>query len=382
MNAKDKVLSLAVQGLKERGYYVIPEYRDRLKLEAKEIDKQNEFEYFLDLYDKGVKFENNENNLLIPYLLGLVDDFDLTKEPKWEFGDWPDIDVDYIDEVRDYLKNDWAPRTFGSKNVCNIGNYTTFGIKSALIDMVRVYGESREEILTMTTQLGLKDDDGKPLTWDKALEVDPRLKDYCERHPDIADSAKRLIDRNRGRGKHAGGLIISSVPIDKLVPLVTDKDGLPVSSWVEGLHSQDLQPVGLVKFDLLSITNLKQIARISRLVKERYNLPHISAAPGQSDWSDIAYLNDELALKLANSARMKCVFQFDSPGIRQMVHEGGVTCFEDLVAYTSLFRPGPLGEGMHQHFIDRKRGKEDYDLHPLLKPILGDTYGVNKGCKS
>ena len=342
MTSKEQLNAWLVQSLRDKGL-LDQAHRDRLLLEIKELDKQNEFDYFVDLAYKKIKFGNNENNLLVPYLLGLVDEFDINIPPKYEYGDFPDIDVDFVDDVRDYLKNEWAPREFGSKNVCNIGNYTTFGIKSSLIDMARVYGQPRDEILGLTTQLGLKDDDGKPLTWEKALESDPRLKAYCDANKELADMAHRLIDRNRGRGKHAGGLIISRTPIDKLVPLCTDNDGLPVSSWVEGLHSQDLQPVGLVKYDLLGITNLKQIARIGRLVKQRHGLDHISNLPGQSDWSDTSYLNDKAALELANEGKLKCIFQFDSPGIRSMTKEGGVDTFDDLVAYSALYRPGPLG---------------------------------------
>jgi DNA polymerase III alpha subunit len=81
----------------------------------------------------------------------MTPDFDIEKNPNCVVtGDFPDIDLDYIKVVRDYLKNEWAPKTFGEEHVCNIGNYTTFGIKSALIDMARVHGLPRGEILELT----------------------------------------------------------------------------------------------------------------------------------------------------------------------------------------------------------------------------------------
>jgi DNA polymerase III alpha subunit len=86
-------------------------------------------------------------------------------------GDFPDVDVDYLPPVRDYLKNVWAPQAFGAENVCSIGNYGTFGLKSSLIDMTRVHGYDRNEILQITTAMGLKDDDGQALTLDKELFV-------------------------------------------------------------------------------------------------------------------------------------------------------------------------------------------------------------------
>ena len=375
MSQKGRLEQLCNNGLIEKGLNDEQSQR-RLAEELREVDAQNEHEYFLDLLDRKVRYGQNPNNLLIPYLLGIVKEFDVGKPPAYEYGEFPDIDVDYLPQVRDYLKNVWAPKTFGQERVCNIGSYNTFGIKSALIDMARVFGKDRHEILELTTQLSLKDDEGKPLTWDKAMELYPDLKTYCETNPEVADAARRLLNRNRGMGKHAGGLIISSVPIDQFIPLVRDKDGTPLSAWVEGLHGQDLGPMGLIKFDLLVITNLMQIALAVKMIKERHNLDSFCALPGQDDWTDLKWLDDARAIALGERADLKCVFQFDSDGIRKMVKQGGVFGFEDLVAYTALYRPGPLGMKMHEVFIARKRGKETYELHPLIKPILDVTYGV------
>jgi len=242
--------------------------------------------------------------------------------------------------------------------------------------MVRVHGKDRSDILKITTKIGLKDDDGNNLTWDKAMEQYPDLKTYCDENPDVADAAHRLLHRNRGAGTHAAGLIIADRPINALVPLVRGKDGLPTSAFVEGLHGTDLGPLGLIKFDLLVITNLMQIAIACRIIKERHGVTSICALPGQSDWSDTAYLDDPAAIALASEAKLKCIFQFDSDGIRELVRRGGVDNFEDLAAYSALYRPGPMGLGMHDVFVARKRGHEKYTLHPVLQPILGMTYGV------
>lgn len=377
---------MCVEGMTEKGLDS-PEYKERLKQEVKELDAQAEHEYFVDLHSKKAKFENNENNLLIAYLLNLVDDFDINSPPVSIQGEFPDIDIDYLPQVRDYLKVEWAPEEFGRDNVCAIGNYTTYGIKSSLIDMAKVHDKDRNEILGLTTQLGLKDDEGKALTWNKALEQFPELGKYCEDNPDVADAAHRLLNRNRGMGMHAGGLIVSNQRINKLVPLVKGKDNAYVSAFVEGLSGTDLGPLGLIKFDLLVVTDLKRIVTISELVKR--NHPHIttiSALEGSDDdWSDTSYLNDPKAIALADEGKLKCIFQFDSDGMREMVKKGGVTGFDDLPAYSALYRPGPLNMDMDKTYIRRKRGLEpvrnpvpdmDDDLHTLLRPILGRTYGV------
>lgn len=356
----------------------MPDLRDRLKMEIKEIDNQAEYDYFLDLHDKGVKFPRNENNLLVPYLLGLTDDFDPSSEPHFVQGEFPDIDVDYLPMVQEYLRNEWCPNTFGRDKVVNIGNYGTFGIKSALLDMARVHGADYQEIQAITKNVVDKDEDGKPLTWEQALEATPELAAYCERNPEIASTARRLIDRNRGRGKHAGGTVVSSINIADLVPIMIDTDGNPVSGWTEGLNEQDLQPVGLIKFDVLVVKDLLRIAHCCNLVKQRRGLKSISAKEGGSDWSDTSYLNDSKALELANRAETRGIFQFDGDGMRKLIKAGGADRFEDLVAYSSLFRPAAIGMRMHERYVERKRGREEWknSVPECVCDVLAKTYGV------
>jgi len=378
MTSKDRLQDLCQQALVDKGF-ANDVYKIRLRDEFMHVDVQGEYEYFLDLYDRKVRYPKNQHNLLIPYLLGIVDHFDIEQDSAHVFGEFPDIDIDYLPQIRDHLKNVWAIEEFGKENVCAIGNYTTFGIKSALIDMARVHDCDREEILSLTTQFGLKDDSGKALTWDSAMKLYPELEAYCKAHPDVADAAKRLLNRNRGMGMHAGGLIVANQSIDKLVPLVKGRDAQHVSAFVEGLHGTDLGPLGLIKFDLLVITDLLRIVLTCKLVKERYGLESISALPGQPDWSDTSYLNDPKALEMAGKGQLTGIFQFDSSGIRKLARDGGVTSFDDLCAYSALYRPGPLGMGMHTHYVERKNGRDAEwikHLHPILKPILGKTYGV------
>jgi len=371
----EKLTELCEKALVDLNLNQDSRYTRRLRWELAEVEAKNKSDYFLNLI--GKKYASNVNNLLIVYLLKIADDYDIGNEPHCEYGEYPDIDVDYLSEARDYLKHEWAPKVFGEQFVCNIGNYTTFGIKNALLDMARVHGEAREEIQRITKNLEAKDDEGKALTWDAAMKLYPELKSYCEKYPEITDAARRILHRNRGMGQHAGGLIIASIPLHDLVPLVKRKDSPQASAWPEGLHGQDLAPVGLVKFDLLVISNLLQISRCCELVKKRFNIESICALPGQPDWTNVPmWRNDRKALAMANLGDLKCIFQFDSEGIRKMVRAGGVTCFDDLVAYTALYRPGPLGMKMQERYIQRKKGMEEYDLHPLIKPILGTTYGV------
>lgn len=353
-------------------------HKERLKKELEEIDNQAEHEYFLNLHNKKIKFPVNENNLFVAYLLDLCESFDIDKDPLYSQGEFPDIDVDYLPIIQDYLRNDYCPRAFGRDNVVNIGNYGTFGLKSALLDMARVHSVDRNEIQSITKNLQDKDEEGNPLTWEKALELSPELSEYSLKYPEVTDSARRLINRNRNRGKHAGGTVISSVKIDDLVPIMIDTDGNPVSGWTEGLHDQDLQPVGLIKFDVLAIKDLLRIANCCKLIKERHGIKSICALDDCFDWSDTSYLNDKKSLALANEAKTRGVFQFDSEGMRNLVKSGGVDSFDDLVAYTALFRPSALKMQMHERYIERKKGREKWEdqVPECVKEVLKKTHGI------
>lgn len=386
MKDRDRFVKLCLKGLKDRGVFDDQRFKERFKKELKEIDAQGEHEYFINLYEKfqseGLKYPENQHNNLVDYLLHITDDFDIEKTSAYLQGEFPDIDIDYLKDVRDYLKRTWAAETFGQEHICEIGTYGTSGIKSASLDMARVYDADKDVLQQITNKMSDRDDEGHELEWEKALEIYPEFKSYCESHEDVAAAASALLDRIRTGGVHAGGLIIADRRLDGFVPLEVrmvnkeNPNGVICSAWTEGLNRQDLGPVGLIKFDLLVISNLMQIALACKLIKERHGLEKICALPGQWDFSDTSYLNDPKSLEMADRGDLKCIFQFDSEGIRKLVRTGGVSSFDDLAAYSALYRPGPLNMGMDAHYCKRKRGEEPYDIHPIMEGSLGKTYGI------
>jgi DNA polymerase III alpha subunit len=367
-------------------------YKKRFESEWKEISAKGDVDYFLSVQDS--KYTDNEHNLLTPYLMGIVPDFDINKPSAYDqIFDPPDVDVDYIDGVREYLKEDYAKELFGEEYVCNIANYNTFGMKSALKACARVFGLDYEEAEAVTKHLKDKDEDGKALTWEQAMELYDELKDYCELHPEVSDAAKRIMNRNQSLGQHASGLIVSSVRIRDYVPLIRGKEGSPASSWIEGLHGTDLSTVGFVKFDFLGLDGNSKIAttikmgcvdkkikKTNELINDMIGDMTVCALPDQPSWSDTSYLNDKKALAMADKGDLRMIFQFDgSPGIRRLAREGGVTSFDDLVAYTALYRPGPMKLKYHERYVGRKRNLESWSVHPLLAEgdaNLSFTYDV------
>lgn len=377
----DALVTLLNQEMQRRGLDD-DTHRKRLSYELEEITIQEDFDYFWNLYQKKTRYPQNEHNLLVPFLLDIVDDFDINREAAWVMGELPDVDLDFLSEIQDYIKHVWAPGHFGRECVCDISTYGTLGIKSASLDMARVHGYAKDEIQAITVRMEDKDDDGKPLEWDKALELYPEFQAYMTAHPDVAASVQMLLDRYRSAGVHAGGMIIAKCRIDDFVPLEVrsvNKDnpkGVIVSAWTEGQATQDLQPVGLIKFDILVVNGLMQYSLGAKLVKERHGLPNVCGFEGDRDWTDTTYLDDPKAIAMANKGDLVGIFQFDTEGLRKVVNNGGVSKFDDLVAYSSLWRPGPLSAKMDKTFCERKKNPKSYKLHPILRPILRNTYGV------
>ena len=376
MTSKEKLTKICISCLQEL-QLLDDKYKKRLKEELKEVDSQDHYDYFLNNLKKGHKWDNNTNNLFIPYLLGLCNDFNINESYSYTIGEFPDIDVDYLEEVSYKLKTEWAPKQFGEEYIANIGTHTTYNVKQSLTDMARIFGASYDEVLNVTKHFPKKDDEGDAITWDTALDIYPAFKKYVEDHPDIADAAKRLCGRNRNMGQHAGGFIISSVPLSTFVPLVLNKkDDQMITAFAEGQSSQDLGQIGLVKYDLLRIKTQKQIADAIGLIRKRHGVDKICAMKNSTNWSDISYLNDPKCIAAANSGDLRFVFQFDSDGMRKLVRKCGVSSFDDLMSLTALYRPGPLNSGLDDLYCDRKNGKIERDSHPLIEKLLDNTYGI------
>jgi DNA polymerase III subunit alpha len=410
----------------EEDIYFLPaseeECRVRLDLELQEIKRKEEAWMFLRFFKAVQKnviqpIQNNEHNLFIWYLLEVCPSVNFEKPPLYTEGDTPDIDVDFHPIVREYLKDDFSFQQYGKDHVCNIMTYQTYGIKSSLIDVARVLDKNREEIISITTKMGLKDDDGGDLTFESLEETFKKIEEkekrknnltkyeqiakmlslYAKEHPDVWDVAKRLVaasdiewkdkynygkppHRKKSMGLHASAVIISNAKLAEFVPLVVPpgsrEKGLQACAWVEGLADTDCSSVGLIKFDYLSLEANAKVAECNRLIMERHGLDSFYALPGLSNWSDISYLNDPKSLEMANAGDLKGIFQFDSAGIRKMVKKGGVTSFDDLMAYSSLYRPGCLDANLDGEYCDRKNSRKEFEIHPLLLPILGKTYGL------
>lgn len=376
-----ELTAICLEELKNKGINN-EEHHKKLRAEIREIHAQDEEEYFLNLRKEIESYEpiQNENNLLIPYLLGICPDFDITKPSEYIQGEAPDLDIDFIPAVASYIKDIYLPKTYGKEYVCNICNYSTMQMKACILDVARIFGADRNEALNVTKNLDkMKDADGNELSWEQMLDINPELKAYNTKYPDICKAVRKLLKKSRSISQHAGGSIVSNVPIAHFVPLIKGKDGVPCSAWTEGQTRQDLSKFGFIKMDNLSIDTLEKVAYACELIKIRHGVKKISALDDSEEtfnWSDKSYQNDPLAMEMARKGDLKTIFQLDSDGIRRLAKDVQVDSFIDVVSILSLYRPGPMKFSLHNLYAKRKNGQEQYSLHPALQPIIGETYGI------
>src|ERR1700719_4313613 len=283
----------------------------------------------------------------------------------------PDIDVDFCFERRDEVL-DYVRRKYGDDRVAQIITFGTIKGKQAIRDVGRVLGLSFAET-DRIVKLYPAPKQGRDFPLKDALEMEPRLEEERKRNPELFDYAFKLEGLLRHASRHAAGVVISDLPLADMVPLYVDKERSEEAISITQYSMKGVEEIGLIKFDFLALKNLTLITNTLDLI----------TASGETapDLTRLR-LDDPDSYKLLSRGDTVGVFQLESSGMRRFITELKPTCFDDVIAAGSLFRPGPLdaiqdGKTMVQHYVDRKHGKEpvEYD-HPLLEPVLRDTYGV------
>jgi len=272
----------------------------------------------------------------------------------------PDFDIDFCmyrrGEVIDYVK-----RKYGKENVAQIITFGSLGAKTVIRDVGRVldipYG--------YCDRLSKMVPDDLKMTLKKALDESPDFKAAYETEEDckrILDYAVVLEGLYRNPGTHAAGVVIGEKPLLEIVPLCQDKEGQPVTQY----SKYPVEEVGLLKMDFLGLKTLTVLTEAVRLVHERH---------GVEIELDRLPLDDKKTYELLSRGDTICVFQLESTGMRDLIRRISMSRIEDLIAMIALYRPGPMN--MLPDYVDRKSGKTKvvYD-HPLLGPILEETYGV------
>jgi DNA polymerase-3 subunit alpha len=278
----------------------------------------------------------------------------------------PDFDVDFCMEGRDRVI-DYVAGRYGRDRVSQIITYGSMAAKAVVRDVGRVLGHPYGFIDRIAKLIPFE----IGMTLDKALEQEPLLAELYDSDEDVQgviDLARSLEGLSRNAGKHAGGVVIAPSRLTDFTPLYCEQGS-------EGIVSQfdkdDVEAVGLVKFDFLGLRTLTIID---------WALKTINAQRARQQLAPIDIitlpLNDAAAFVLLKSSATTAVFQLESSGMKDLIRRLQPDTFEDIVALVALFRPGPLQSGMVDDFIARKHGARITYPHPDLEPILKPTYGI------
>ena len=281
----------------------------------------------------------------------------------------PDFDIDFCMSRRDQVI-DYVADRYGRDRVSQIITFGSLAARAVVRDVGRVlglpYGFVDGVAKLIPFELGI--------TLEDALEKEPELARRFGAEDEVRDLielAKQLEGLARNAGTHAGGVVIAPSPLTDFTALYCEAGG---SSVVTQFDKDDVEQVGLVKFDFLGLRTLTIIDWAMRLI----NAKRLAAGEAPIDLARLP-LDDAETFKLLKSGRTTAIFQLESRGITDLVRKLQPDRFDDIVALVALFRPGPLQSGMVDDFIARKHGRSagtiDY-LHPSLAEILKPTYGV------
>ncbi len=358
-------------------------YQARLKLEMNTIEGMGFIGYFLIVADfirwaKQQKIavgpgRGSGAGSLVAYALGITDLDPLKHELLFERFLNPervsmaDFDIDFCMEGRDRVI-DYVAQKYGRDSVAQIITYGTMAARAVVRDVGRVlgypYGFVDKIAKLIPFELGM--------TLTKALTDEPLLQQRYEEEGEVKtliDLAQKLEGVPRNVGKHAGGVVIAPSILTDFTPLYCEAGS---QDRVTQLDKNDVEDVGLVKFDFLGLRTLT----IMDWALQTINTRRQQQGEALIDLNQLP-LDDKATYDLLRSCETTAVFQLESRGIKELVHRLQPNHFEEIVALVALYRPGPLQSGMVEDFINRKHGRARVEYpHPLLEPILRTTYGV------
>jgi DNA polymerase-3 subunit alpha len=360
------------------------EYSERLTFEIETIIKMGFPGYFLIVAD-FIRWAKTNNvpvgpgrgsgaGSLVAYSLGVTDLdplryallFERFLNP--ERISMPDFDIDFCQDGRERVI-EYVKQKYGPACVAQIATFGTMASKAVIRDVGRVldfpYGLC-DRLSKLVPLEGVK-----PVSLKKARELEPEFNaiiDSEEGVGELLELCGRLEDLTRNVGMHAGGVLIAPGQLTDFCPLYWPEGS---ANAVSQYDKDDVEKIGLVKFDFLGLRTLTTIDWAVRHVRR------MQPADEQPFDIETLPLDDKPTYNLLKAANTTAVFQLESGGMKKLIVKLEPDTFEDIVALVALYRPGPLESGMVEDFINRKHGraKADY-FHPELEKSLTPTYGV------
>lgn len=359
-------------------------------------------EAFYDIWKKNIdreQGEKNEQNSYLVYALGMSnkkpnDNEEFLKSRRvFARASFPDVDIDFDDDNRDDV-NAYMAEKYGKEKVGNIGTYNKLKMRSCIRRLVKAldcanaflkgkdaYITENEEIAQEVSNifkeysnaLGViktKDEEGNEVVVKNVKDAYyylPKFKNFIDKFPNLMDYIVDLEGLISSYGVHASGIVIGNCPLDELAPMrKSRKDGVYSTQYAY----EDLESIGLIKFDNLSIATLTIIKKCVKLIKKNYDI--------DLDVKNLP-LDDEKTLKLYASGKLNGIFQCETSNMQKVMRDIKVDSFEDVVAAIALYRPGPLDN--IPDYCAVKNGEKNINyFHPSLKPFLKDivdkTHGI------
>jgi DNA polymerase III subunit alpha len=360
--------------------FVEVENIESLPYKGKVYDLEVEVDHCYTANDYSV--HNSAAGSLVNYLLKITDidplKHDLLFERFLDMGrkDLPDIDSDFEPRIRDSVIH-YMIKKFGKDNVAPIGTFGILKTRSAILDVARVCNIPPQETMAVTTKLPKDLDENDDLA---TLEQDyPALKAYLDKWEAEGKPLRYYINGIRGghrqAGQHAAGVLLSSDRLIDNVALIKAKKGV-VTGWVEGAGGRELSDLGYAKYDILGLNNLQVINDSLALIKKRRSI--------DVDITHIDLDDSKVYTEVVKQQDHMGVFQFESGLARKLMKDILPDNFNELSDISALLRPGPLKMHTPEEYANRKHNRPDDhgrtwtpdDIPPILRPILGPTFGL------
>ena len=377
-DAKSYLRQLCEQALPKRYPKAYEKVRARLDYELQIINQMGYASYFLIVWD-FIKYcreheipvgpgRGSAAGSVVAYLLAITNIepmrynllFERFLNP--ERVSMPDIDTDFCYVKRNQVL-DYVVRRYGKERVAQIITFGTLQARAAVRDVGRALGMSYAKVDSVAKliprELGI--------TLEKALNSSHDFREAYESQVDVKrliDLAKSVEGLPRNAGTHAAGVIIAPKDLKDYVPLQLGMDEGVITQF----DKDKVEALGLLKMDFLGLRTLTVIGDCIEFVR---------ATTGTKVDIDNIPLADAKTCAMLRRGETDCVFQLESAGMTKLLVQLGPRSFEDLIPLVALYRPGPLGTGMAEDFIAGRHGRRTAEvLHPLMEPILQDTYGV------
>ncbi len=357
------------------------EYEERLAFECDTIIQMGFPGYFLIVADFINWAKNNGVPVgpgrgsgagsLVAYSLGITDLdplayallFERFLNP--ERVSMPDFDIDFCQDNR-WKVIEYVRQKYGADAVSQIATFGTMSSKAVIRDAGRVLDLPYNFCDQLSKLIPVVQN--RPVSLAEALTAEPQLQERYEREEEVKELftlANKLEDLTRNVGMHAGGVLIAPGKLTDFCPLYVQPGGDAVVSQFD---KDDVEKVGLVKFDFLGLRNLTII---------ELALDYVKRLTGERPDLNVLAFDDPAAYQILKDANTTAIFQVESEGMKKLLKKLAPDRFEDIIAVLALYRPGPLGSGMVDDFILRKKGLQKIDyFHESLKACLTPTYGV------